>query len=197
VDRRWAVLRAVVEKFPVSKYQLAKGLPIPTSTVYYNLERLRKEFYVAEEDGAVKPTLKGFVKGVELFGCDVVVPAFGRYLSGLGVVGRGEALCKFLTALVPSLDALKDDLVHVAMLLLGRPITLESVMELDPELLKLVASIFAALAPMVAFSGHRGVVFVDEEGCAWFLGFCQICGEPVLRQCPLIQFKKIIQESPE
>ncbi|ABO07832.1 hypothetical protein Pcal_0397 [Pyrobaculum calidifontis JCM 11548] len=83
------MLRAVVEKFPVSKYQLAKGLPLPTSTVYYELERLGREFYVAEEDGVVRPTLKGFVKGVELFGCDVVAPAFGRYLSGLGVVGRG------------------------------------------------------------------------------------------------------------
>lgn len=197
MDRRWAVLRAVVEKFPVSKYQLAKGLLLPTSTVYYELERLGREFYVAEEDGVVRPTLKGFVKGVELFGCDVVAPAFGRYLSGLGVVGRGEALCKFLTALVPSLDALKDDLVHAAMLLLGRPVTFKSVIGLDPALAELVASIFASLAPMVAFGGHKGVVFVDEEGRAWFLGFCEICGEPLFQQCPLIQFKKIIQESPE
>jgi len=195
VDRRWVVLRAVVERFPVSKYRLAKGLPLPTSTVYYELERLGRGFYVAEEDGVVRPTLKGFVKGVELFGCDVVAPAFGRYLSGLGVVGRGEALCKFLTALIPSLDALKDDLVHAAMHLLGRPITLKSVMRLDPELAELVAAVFASLAPMVTFNRHKGVVFVDEEGRAWFFGFCQICGGPVLRQCSLIQFKKIIQES--
>jgi len=83
------------------------------------------------------------------------------------------------------------------MLLLGRPITLKSVRKLDPELAELVASIFASLAPMVVFNGHRGVVFTDEEGRAWFLGFCQICGGPVLRRCPLLQFKKIIQESPE
>jgi len=55
VDRRWAVLMAVVEKFPVSKYRLAKGLPLPTSTVYYELERLGREFYVAEEDGSLDP----------------------------------------------------------------------------------------------------------------------------------------------
>jgi len=95
VDRKWAVLRAVAEKFPTSKYQLAKGLPLPTSTVYYELERLRREFYVAEEDGVVRPTLKGFVKDVELFGCDVVAPVFGRYLRGMGIARQGEALCKF------------------------------------------------------------------------------------------------------
>jgi len=197
VNRRWAVLRAVIEKFPMSKYRISKELPMPTSTVYYELERLRREFYVAEENGVVRPTLKGFVKGVELFGCDVVAPAFGRYLSGLGIEGLREAPCKFLTALVPSLDALKDDLVHAATLLLGRPITLRSVMGLDSELVKLVASIFASLAPMIASSEHRGVVFVDEQGRAWFLGFCRICGGYVFRKCSLIQFKKIVRKSPE
>jgi len=162
VDRRWAVLRAVVEKFPTSKYRLAKELPLPTSTVYYELERLGREFYVAEEDGAVRPTLKGFVKGVELFGCDVVAPAFGRFLSGLGIVGRREALCKFLTALAPSLDALKDDLVYAATLLLGRPITLESVMGLDPELLKLMAAIGASIMVSIRGPLNNGV----EAACA-------------------------------
>lgn len=148
MKNRLVVLKFVVELFPVSKYELSKKLLIPTSTVYYSVDRLSREGYIVEDKAAsLRPSLKGLVKYVEQWGCSsAVVSAFRRYIGqklGVKTEVDHKSICEFLEGLKDHGEELDDDLLVAALRLLGTPISLEKLLSLDHGLVKLLAQIIA------------------------------------------------------
>ncbi|MEM0183707.1 MAG: hypothetical protein QXP98_08505 [Thermoproteus sp.] len=203
-NRRLVVLRSVVELFPISRYGLSRELSIPTSTVYYEVGRLVKEGYVVEDKAAsLRPSLKGLVRYVELWGCtSALVSAFRRYIGqklGIKVEVDRKSICEFLERLKGHQEELDDDLLAATLRLLGAPISLEKLLSLDRGLVELLAQIIATQFPAVNFDGHKGIVLIDRSGELWFFGVCQHCKGPLLGRCERlgVVLKNFIRRGPE
>jgi hypothetical protein len=178
------LIKVVVESPGSSRYSIAKSFPRPNSTIYYELSRLERERYIRIEGGSVYPTLKGLVKYVELFGCNV---AAARAAANVLGVDQREGVCEFLELLRPYGEKLDNDPLAGLFLLLGPPVEFDKIRRLPNGVSSIVAKIIAEKFPAVTFAEHRGVLFVDGDGSTWFVGYCGLCGGYVVDRCPLFE----------
>ncbi|AEA12704.1 hypothetical protein TUZN_1227 [Thermoproteus uzoniensis 768-20] len=181
---RKELIRAVVTSPGSSRYNIARRLPYPNSTVYYELSRLEQERYIRVENGLVYPTLKGIVEYVDLAGCDTTVVRAAVKVLGADV---HEGICEFLESLRPYKERLDDNPLTALFLFLGFPVTSDRVKKLSGEVASVVAKLAADGLPAVTFAGHRGILFIDEDGFTWFVGYCERCGGYVADRCPLLE----------
>ncbi|MGC9118434.1 MAG: hypothetical protein ACP5I3_05500 [Thermoproteus sp.] len=181
---RRELIRAVVTSPGSSRYNIAKGLPYPNSTVYYELSRLEQEGHIRVENGLVYPTLKGLVEYVDFIGCDAAVVRAAVKVLGADV---REGVCEFLESLRPYKERLDDNPLTALLLFLGFPVNLDMVKKLSSGISSIVAKLVADRLPAVTFAGHRGILFIDEDGSTWFVGYCERCGGYVADRCPLLE----------
>ncbi len=180
------ILAVAVSSPGISRYRLAKETSYPNSTVYYWLSRLEREGLLRVEGGSVRPTLRGVLEYVELFGCDSAAARAAASVLGLKA---GDDLCGFLELLRRHREKLDGDLLAAALASLGEPVNLEKIKRLDGGAATAMAKIVSERLPAASFAGHRGIFFVDVDGSVWFLGYCEICGEYVSRGCDLVRVK--------
>ncbi len=172
------VLGEVVRRGVAKAYDIAKSMPYSVSTVYYLLSRLGAEGFVENFGGLYRPTFRGVLRYVEVWGCDLHVVNVVRGMVGGGwrkALGE-EEVCEALVFLSKFRPYSRDLAPALFEIVWGGG----KLAELPGSVRRLLAAVAASVGGAID-EMHSGVLLGRL-----FIGHCSQCGLSV-KPCQYIK----------